>query len=112
MDMRITVGGDAETGWLVDIHDGFKQGCYSPPADTPELAAVLSLQIHAGIAGRPFEFPRLSAKDDDKADRDMTKAEQKAADEAEAKAKAEEHKNEPIKPADALARAGIAAPKK
>jgi hypothetical protein len=108
MDMRITVGGDAETGWLVDIHDGFKQGCYSPPADTPELAAVLALQIHAGIAGRPFEFPRSPMEDD----REMTKAEQKAADEAEAKAKADENKSEPIKPADALARAGIAAPKK
>jgi hypothetical protein len=92
MDMRMTVGGDAKTGWLVDIHDGFKQGCYSPAADTPELAAVLALQTHAGIAGRPFEFPRPA-----------TKAEVKAAEKDGAKAA------DPTRPADALASAGIAA---
>ncbi len=70
MDMRINVGGDAETGWLVDIHDGWKQGCYSPSADTPELAAILALQTHAGIAGRPFEFPvPLTAKEQKAADK-------------------------------------------
>ena len=35
---RVTVGGDAVGGWLVDIHDGDKNVAYSPEAATAEEA--------------------------------------------------------------------------
>lgn len=37
MDFRMTVGGDADGGFLVDIHDGTTNKVYRP-ADTPTIA--------------------------------------------------------------------------
>lgn len=44
--LRLSVGGDAEGGWMVDIHDGEKNGCYRPEGDTPVAALVAAIKEH------------------------------------------------------------------
>lgn len=47
MDYRVTVTGDAEHGWIVDIHDGDHQGVYSPEgAADAEAAAKTAMDAH------------------------------------------------------------------
>lgn len=45
--LNITVGGDAEGGYMVDIHDGARSGTYSPAGvDTDVDALVEALKLH------------------------------------------------------------------
>lgn len=44
--MRVTVGGDPEGGWLVDIHDGTEWGVYHPEAADAETAKAAALKAH------------------------------------------------------------------
>lgn len=44
--LRLSVGGDAEGGWMVDIHDGEKNGCYRSEGDTPVAALVAAIKEH------------------------------------------------------------------
>lgn len=44
--MRISVGGDAEGGWLIDVHDGVNHAVYSPSAKNAEEAEKLALDAH------------------------------------------------------------------
>lgn len=44
--LRLSVGGDAEGGWLVDIHDGEKAGAYRPEGDSDVAALVAAIKEH------------------------------------------------------------------
>lgn len=44
--LRLSVDGDAEGGWLVDIHDGKMNGCYRPEGDTEVAVLVAAIQEH------------------------------------------------------------------
>ena len=46
-DPRVIVDGDAEKGWIVDIHDGVNHGVYSPEASDAEAAKAEALALHA-----------------------------------------------------------------
>lgn len=47
MDLRLSVGGDPDGGWLVDIHDGDRNEVYRPEASkTAAEAAVAALIQH------------------------------------------------------------------
>lgn len=46
MDIRTHVTGDAEHGWIVDIHDGTNHGAYSPEAPDAETADRLANEMH------------------------------------------------------------------
>lgn len=52
MDLRLTVGGNVEGGWMVDIHDGTVNGLYRPEASTGEEAGIKALLQHAEACGR------------------------------------------------------------
>jgi len=64
---RVTVGGDAAGGWLVDIHDGEKNVVYSPEAATAEEAEAKARAAHglppvaAPVARAPVEPPPVPA---------------------------------------------------
>jgi hypothetical protein len=47
-ETRISVNGDAEAGWIVDVHDGDRQGVYSPDGKTAAEAITAALKEHAG----------------------------------------------------------------
>ena len=59
--LRLSVGGDAEGGYLVDVHDGDRQGVYSPTAKTAAEAIQKALKEHAGE-----KEPEKDDKDDKK----------------------------------------------
>jgi hypothetical protein len=40
--LREHVSGDAEGGWIVDLHDGFYHSVYSPVAETAEAALAMA----------------------------------------------------------------------
>ncbi len=40
--LRLSAGGDAEGGWLVDVHDGVKHGVYRPEGVTSDAAALVA----------------------------------------------------------------------
>lgn len=70
MEMRITVGGGAEYGWIVDIHDGTRNGVYRPDASnaTAGAAAIAAVKEHegfldAGIAAKADEDKAKPAND-------------------------------------------------
>lgn len=44
--LRLSVGGDAEGGWLVDVHDGEKAGAYRPEGDSDAAALVAAIKEH------------------------------------------------------------------
>lgn len=46
---RVTVGGDPEGGWLVDVHDGVHAGVYSPDAVDADEAKAKALDMHATV---------------------------------------------------------------
>lgn len=49
MELRLSVGGDPDGGWLVDIHDGDRSEVYRPPGEnvkTVTLAALWALYQH------------------------------------------------------------------
>lgn len=46
MDMRVHVGGDAQRGWSVDIHDGTNHGVYSPEAADAHEALDKAYAMH------------------------------------------------------------------
>ena len=51
MDLRIIAGGDAEHGWLVDLHDGVTAAVYRPEAPNAFDAAKAAIDAHvAAIA--------------------------------------------------------------
>jgi hypothetical protein len=43
---RISVGGDSEGGWLVDIHDGTNAAVYSPEGADAEAAKSAAVSAH------------------------------------------------------------------
>jgi hypothetical protein len=53
MDLRIHVTGDPDGGWIVDLHDGDKQGTYRPTAGTVQEAAIDAINEH---------FPQIPAQ--------------------------------------------------
>lgn len=58
---RVTVGGDAESGWMVDVHDGDRHGAYSPEAADADEARTKALAMHADAA--PSIPPAASASE-------------------------------------------------
>lgn len=42
----VTVSGDAEHGWIVDVHDGDKHGVYYPKGKDAEEAEENALKAH------------------------------------------------------------------
>ena len=49
MELRLSVGGDPDGGWLVDIHDGDRNELYRPTGEhigTVTLAALWALYQH------------------------------------------------------------------
>lgn len=48
MELRVTVGGDPEGGWMVDVHDGDRNEIYRPDGShkTPGEAALAALVEH------------------------------------------------------------------
>lgn len=65
MELRLSVGGDPDGGWLVDIHDGDRSEVYRPPGESVKtviLAAVWSLCQHDPSLHGPWE-PQAPADD-------------------------------------------------
>ena len=47
MDSFVTVDGDAEGGWIVQVYDGKRHATYSPNAATADEAKQMALDAHA-----------------------------------------------------------------
>lgn len=58
---RVSVSGDAESGWIVDVHDGDKQGTYTPTGKTVAAVIAAAMKEHAAD-----EEPEHVEKPDDK----------------------------------------------
>jgi hypothetical protein len=58
-DWRVTAGGDAEAGFLVDIHDGEHYGVYNPQVDSLAAAEAQAVQEHSARfhVARPSAAP-------------------------------------------------------
>lgn len=64
--LHVTAGGDAEGGWMVDIHDGQNSAVYSTEGGTLETAIKAALSDHAKAfptapGEHDFEFPAAAA---------------------------------------------------
>lgn len=46
VEPSVSVSGDAEGGWIVDVHDGDKHGVYSPKGKTIEEVKEAALKEH------------------------------------------------------------------
>jgi hypothetical protein len=66
-ETRISVNGDAEAGWIVDVHDGDRQGVYSPDGKTAAEAITAALKEHAGEAKGKMDT-KAAAKADEKSE--------------------------------------------
>ena len=47
-ETRISVNGDPEAGWIVDVHDGDRHGTYSPDGKNATEVIAKALKMHAG----------------------------------------------------------------
>lgn len=47
MDMRVIVDGDAEKGWIVEIHDGSRCETFFPEAATADEAKDAAMRLFA-----------------------------------------------------------------
>lgn len=72
--LNISVGGDPEGGYLVDVHDGDKRGVYRPQAGDDHAAFASAVKEHdpglaAAIAkamgGNPDDEARIAALESD-----------------------------------------------
>lgn len=66
--IRVTVGGDPEGGWLVDIHDGENSQVYNPAGKTADDAVASALKDHR-------EAFKNASKEDDYVPADAAQAE-------------------------------------
>lgn len=57
-DVRVTVSGSAEAGWIIDIHDGTNWGVYHPDAADADAAKAAALADH----GKAFDVVIEEAK--------------------------------------------------
>ena len=63
MELRLSVGGDPDGGWLVDLHDGDKNMLFRPGSSckTAAHAAMAALVEYEGPEAAAVEPPEESA---------------------------------------------------
>ena len=67
MDLRIIAGGDAEHGWLVDLHDGVTAAVYRPEAANAFDAAKAAIDAHVAAIATPAAEPPVTEPTQDAA---------------------------------------------